>query len=546
MNDNDFEKQLREWMADRTQPLPDELETLEASAQRMRPPSRWLPRIRLAGAVVAAAALAGVAIWAGESLRDRTGAHTPSPSSSSSEAPSSGPSLPSSDEVQFPPTADRAPAWSADAQWIAFERQENGTSSIFLVRPDGTDLHRLSDGGRPTWSPDGEWIAFELQPPGEKVAIFRVRTDGTDLQRLTAGIADEGNPAWSPDGTTIAYQSERGCCEGSAGSHGIWLMNADGSNQRQLTDGDGGADVDPAWSPDGTRLAISSTRGGVQAGRDPTPMVIWTMRSDGTDLQRVSQMDGVNAAPTWSADGSSLAWYDARGNTLVIHNLALFTEQTLGWPAIDPAWSPGGGMVAYSSQLPASEARGLAWGAVSGPTEILTYAQLTPDVSITRGPDEPDLWHAPAGTQPRAGPGWRLISDPTLQTPSGLLVAATELGMTEARLLFGADLPDIDFDREILVIFTYSTSSTCDEMQFRGLEIDRDARRVSGLPAFGHDAYPEIPEVRACTTDGQPHSFVVSIERASLPEAPFTIRLYPPPTPDCEYCDAEVVVRVLG
>ncbi|HET6744961.1 MAG TPA: hypothetical protein VFH90_03835, partial [Candidatus Limnocylindria bacterium] len=247
MNDNDFEKLLREWMADRTQPLPDELEKLEATAQRMQPPSRWLPTLRLTGAVVAAAAVAGMAIWVGNSLREQAGAHTPSPSSSSSAAPSIEPSTVPSDEVQFPPTADVAPAWSADAQWIAFERQENGASSIFLVRPDGTDLHRLSDGGRPTWSPDGEWIAFEFQPPGEKVAIFRIRTDGSELQRLTDGAADEGNPAWSPDGTTIAYQSERSCCveRPPAGTHGIWLMDADGANQRRLTNGDGGADVDP-------------------------------------------------------------------------------------------------------------------------------------------------------------------------------------------------------------------------------------------------------------------------------------------------------------
>lgn len=544
MNDQDFEKQLREWMADRAQTDPGVMERLETAAQRMQPPSRWLPALRLAGALVAATALAGVAIWVGGALRDETGAQTPSPSQSSSEAPSIAPSTLPSDEVQFPPTADLAPAWSSDAQWIAFERQENGTSSIFLVRPDGTDLHRLSDGGRPTWSPDGAWIAFEFQPAGEKVAIFRIRTDGSDLQRLTDGVADEGNPAWSPDGSTIAYQSERDCCDGSSGTHGIWLMNADGSNQQRRTDVVGGADVDPAWSPDGRKIAFSSTRDAELVGRGPTPMTIWTIDVASGDLQRISQMDGVNAAPTWSADGSVLAWWEVTSGELVIHNLTLFTEQSLGWPASEPAWSPGGGMIAYST-LPQDERRGIAWGAVSGITEVTPMAQLTPEADIFEGFYDPDLWHAPAGTQVTDGPGWRLLADATVMTPRGLLVAADEVTLAEMRLLFAEELPDVDLEREILVIFTYITSSTCDEMLFTGLEIDSGTRRVSGVPAFGHDAFPEVPEVRGCTSDGQPHSFVVAIDRSSLPDLPFTVGLFVLPSPECEFCQTEVVVREL-
>ena len=229
-----------------------------------------------------------------------------------------------------------------------------------------------------------------------------------------------------------------------------------------------------------------------------------------------------------------------------MHDLARFTERTTGYTGRDPAWSPGGGMLAYSYQPIDSDARGLSWAAISGPFELLGYAQLTPDVLINRGwSDEPDMWHAPPGTQPTAGTGWRLISDPTIQTPGSLLVASSEVGLTEARVLFGADLPDIDLAREILAIFTYHTSGTCAEMLFLGLDIDRGARRISGVPAFGNDAFPEVPEVRACTSDARPHSFVVAIDRASLPDLPFTIGLFVPPAPDCERCQTEAVVREL-
>ena len=92
-------------------------------------------------------------------------------------------------------------AWSPDGEWIAFQRPYG---QLFLVRPDGTGLHRVyvrlphGAGVRtPSWSPDGEWIIFSMQR-ASGATIWAVRPDGTDLQRITTSRdVDQTLPDWS-------------------------------------------------------------------------------------------------------------------------------------------------------------------------------------------------------------------------------------------------------------------------------------------------------------------------------------------------------------
>lgn len=120
--------------------------------------------------------------------------------------------------------------------------------------------------------------------------------DGSALVNLTPpsppGVVDHRRPAWSPDGTRIAYASTEG------GDWGIWMMAADGSDKRQVTNTID-LDAEPCWSPDGTRLVFrrsSASRGSelmiVQAaGGEPVPLSL-------PDDQRM---------PAWSPDGDWIA-----------------------------------------------------------------------------------------------------------------------------------------------------------------------------------------------------------------------------------------------
>ncbi len=164
------------------------------------------------------------------------------------------------------------PAWSPDGKWIAF-LNENGTQGdIYLIRPDGSDLKRLtasndiSRDGNLIWSPDGKQLAFSAYRNGNvEVFVLDVQDalrggamqDITASQQLTDSQSFTRNlvTSWSPDGSKIAFSSDRDA------NTEIYIMNTDGSGIVRLTDHPA-SDMEPAWSPDGKLIAFSSNRDG--------------------------------------------------------------------------------------------------------------------------------------------------------------------------------------------------------------------------------------------------------------------------------------------
>jgi Tol biopolymer transport system component len=111
------------------------------------------------------------------------------------------------------PTAiDLDPAWSPTGGRIAFARDRVPPNvvdfDLYVIRTDGTGLHRVATGGlfakQPAWSPDGRWIAFASDLHAGGWAIFQVRPDGSRLHRISARLPVAWDPAWSPNGGTIA------------------------------------------------------------------------------------------------------------------------------------------------------------------------------------------------------------------------------------------------------------------------------------------------------------------------------------------------------
>jgi sugar lactone lactonase YvrE len=144
--------------------------------------------------------------------------------------------------------------WSPDGTRFAFDKRVGGVLQIFVVNSDGTGLTQITNGATtaefsadPAWSPDGTRIAFARQGP----SIWVMNADGSGALDLTGASRsyDFPYPSWSPDGTKIAFRRQGG----------IWTMNADGTNQTQLTvHGPGHAeDHDPTWSPDGTLILFN-------------------------------------------------------------------------------------------------------------------------------------------------------------------------------------------------------------------------------------------------------------------------------------------------
>jgi TolB protein len=133
---------------------------------------------------------------------------------------------------------DDAPAWSPKEDRIAFVSNRDGTYAIYTMNPDGSDVVRLVEGRAPAWSPDGEKIAFGAGDEGT-VQIF-IWEQGRVTQ-LTPNRYYDVHPSWSPDGRQIVFVG--------AGDQ-LYVINADGSEQRQLTIGFAPYEG-PAWSPDG-------------------------------------------------------------------------------------------------------------------------------------------------------------------------------------------------------------------------------------------------------------------------------------------------------
>lgn len=186
-------------------------------------------------------------------------------------------------------------------------------------------------------------IAF-VQDDGQSRNIFLINPDGTGIRRLTTGSANEENaqPVWSPDRSKIAFVSNR-----ENNEFEIYVMDANGSNQRRVTPGEQGFDHSPAWSPDGTRLVYVADR---NSGNN-----LKMIDLDGRNLRTLTAEAGEYARPAWSPDGTTIAFVA----------FGLFTQEIrlmdndgsdervfISSEESDfdlPAWSPDGTQLAYVS-----------------------------------------------------------------------------------------------------------------------------------------------------------------------------------------------------
>jgi Tol biopolymer transport system component len=185
-------------------------------------------------------------------------------------------------------------------------------------------------------------IAYVSNRDGGQYDVFVMNADGSNPVNLTNHSAAEGDPAWSPDGTRIAFSSDRD------GNSDIFVMQADGSNPINLTNHPAW-DAGPAWSPDGTQIAFTSDRDGNDE--------IYVMQADGSNPINLTNHSAWDAGPAWSPDGTRIAFVTGRHGQA---NGEIYVMQADGSNPINltntpegewdfPAWSPDGTQIAFTS-----------------------------------------------------------------------------------------------------------------------------------------------------------------------------------------------------
>jgi Tol biopolymer transport system component len=228
------------------------------------------------------------------------------------------------------------PAFSPDSQRVAFRSWE-GHRGIAHRNLDGRDQQVVSyhhEDSWPDWSPDGKYIVYASQKEADRtwrlyVADALGREDNV-LKHKDGQVVYGEDPAWSPDGSKIVYRGH----DARMDNRGLYVINNDGSNVRQLTDDP--SDTSPDWSPKRDQIAFMSHRSG--------NWDLYVMGGDASGLRPLATDPSNEGVPCWSPDGDRIAFISDRGGQWGLYTMAADGGDVQLVHLIDgtytpPAWS---------------------------------------------------------------------------------------------------------------------------------------------------------------------------------------------------------------
>lgn len=182
--------------------------------------------------------------------------------------------------------------WSRDDRQLAYVDKVDGRNQLFAIAIGESGPRQITrtpdDKDDPSWAPlgDSRIAMWSTQQGRRQIVLLRLDQPDTSRQRLTNGGADCVDPCWSPDGSLIAYTHSKG-----SGQAAIWVVKPDGTGDRAVTSGTD-VDIDPTWSPDGSWIAFTRI-----ANDKPA---IYAVRPDGSGLRRLTVGDALEAHASWS------------------------------------------------------------------------------------------------------------------------------------------------------------------------------------------------------------------------------------------------------
>jgi TolB protein len=235
------------------------------------------------------------------------------------------------------------PQSSGGGRQFAYSARASGNLNIYIGDLAGSAPVQLTSSTAnetgPAFSPDGAQIAYYAYNGNGPADIWLMAADGSNVRRITnTGSADERVVTWSPEGTQLAYHSD------ADGDFDIYVFDVNTGQTRNLTNS-GFDDLGPSWSPDGTRIAFHSDE-------DNNFNEIFVINLDGSGRDQLTDGQWQAAFPAWASDGSRMAFHAITGQN---YNIYAINADGEGFQTIfqaennqrHPDWSSDGQALIY-------------------------------------------------------------------------------------------------------------------------------------------------------------------------------------------------------
>ena len=236
-----------------------------------------------------------------------------------------------------------SPSWSPDGTKLTFTSFKDGKAEIYaynlLTKRTGRLTNSPGNNSGSNWSPDGKTIAFAGSVNGNTAVYTMNSLDGSGRKQFVSGSGLEVEPAFSPEGSKLAFVS------GRFGNPHLFVRDLSSGSDTRITFA-GWYNSSPSWRPDGRKLAFAGY------DREIDRYDVFIVNPDGRQMERLTLDQGDNEKPSWSADGRFIVYQSNRAPSgrgkvkpykLFVMNRDGAEQRVLKIPLADvsmPAWSP--------------------------------------------------------------------------------------------------------------------------------------------------------------------------------------------------------------